>query len=68
MAQTSGGAPLDAGNPAAGGPIGTALPTRVPLWPLLLTLALLLFPLDVALRRVTIGRGDLRRLLRRQAP
>jgi uncharacterized membrane protein/uncharacterized protein YegL len=68
VAQASGGAALDAAAPATGGPSGAALPTRVALWPLLLTLALLLFPFDVALRRVTMGRGDLRRLLRRDAP
>jgi uncharacterized membrane protein len=33
--------------------------TYTPLWPLLLILALLLWPLDIALRRVSVGRREL---------
>ena len=41
-----------------------ARPQRTPLWPLLLTLALLLFPLDVAVRRLTMTWSDVGRGLR----
>jgi uncharacterized membrane protein len=36
-------------------------PRAVPLWPALLSLAAILFPLDVAIRRLSIGRADWRR-------
>lgn len=39
-------------------------PAPVALWPLLLTLALLLFPIDVAVRRLTVTRSDLRTVWR----
>jgi Ca-activated chloride channel homolog len=38
-------------------------PRSIPLWPYLLTMAILLFPLDVAVRRLTVTRADLRRAL-----
>ncbi|MGI8587052.1 MAG: VWA domain-containing protein [Chloroflexia bacterium] len=55
LASASGGRELDP-TAAVNAPAGTPLPTRVPAWPFLLTLGLLLFPLDVAVRRVTISR------------
>ncbi|HMA33952.1 MAG TPA: VWA domain-containing protein, partial [Chloroflexia bacterium] len=63
VATTSGGQTLDLATPGVAPPVGASLPARVPAWPLLLTLALLLFPIDVAIRRVTMNRRDLSRLL-----
>jgi hypothetical protein len=37
-----------------------AQPMRVPLWPWLLLTAILLFPVDVAVRRLTVSWKDLR--------
>jgi uncharacterized membrane protein/Mg-chelatase subunit ChlD len=61
LAVAGGGQVLDLGAPAASPPAGPAAPSRVPLWPFLLTLALLLFPLDIALRRLTFGKLSFRR-------
>lgn len=65
LAQLGGGRQLDMAQPAS---VWThdiaAQPQRVPLWPWLLTLAILLFPLDVAIRRLSMSRRDLWRVLR----
>ncbi len=54
LAAVGGGRVLDLGQPVAAAPLGSAPPTRVPAWPFLLTVALLLFPVDVAVRRLII--------------
>ena len=65
VAGTTGGRVLDTTNPAAAFTGGLASrPQRTPLWPLLITLALLLFPLDVAVRRLTMTRSDVARGVR----
>jgi hypothetical protein len=65
VAAASGGHVLTTDTPAAAFAPGPASrPQRTPLWPLLLTLALLLFPLDVAVRRLTMTWSDLGRGLR----
>jgi uncharacterized membrane protein len=65
LAAASGGRVLAADAPAAAFAGGLASrPQRTPLWPLLLTVALLLFPLDVAVRRLTMTWGDVGRGLR----
>ncbi|MDQ7029027.1 MAG: VWA domain-containing protein [Ardenticatenia bacterium] len=46
-------------------PTGDRVYRRTPVWPLLLVLAALLLPLDVALRRLAVGRRELRRLWER---
>ncbi len=43
-------------------------PQRVPIWPWLLTAAIILFPLDVAVRRLTVSRSDVLRVLSRSRP
>ena len=71
LAEATGGRRLDPGDAAAAfDPVPGAL-GAVELWPWLLTLAALLFPLDVALRRLGLGaaiaerRGERRRERRR---
>jgi hypothetical protein len=65
VAAASGGRVLAADSPAAAFAGGLlSRPQRIPLWPLLLTLALLLFPLDVAVRRLTMTWSDVGRALR----
>ncbi|HUS14754.1 MAG TPA: glutamine amidotransferase, partial [Chloroflexia bacterium] len=64
LAAATGGRSLDPAALPDDAPAGAPRPSRVPAWPLLLTLALLLFPLDVAIRRVTMGRREVLRLLR----
>ncbi len=65
VATASGGRVLAADAPAVAFASGLASrPQRTPLWPLLLILALLLFPLDVAVRRLTMTWGDVGRGLR----
>ena len=41
---------------------------RLPVWPWLLAAAIILFPLDVAVRRLTVSRSDLERILTRSGP
>jgi hypothetical protein len=43
-------------------------PRRLPLWPWLLLASILLFPLDVAIRRVSLTPRELWRILRGRAP
>jgi uncharacterized membrane protein/Mg-chelatase subunit ChlD len=61
VAAATGGRPLDLAG-ANTAPTGAPRPSPAPTWPFLLTVALLLFPFDIALRRLTLGRGDLARL------
>jgi hypothetical protein len=61
VAAATGGRSLDLAG-ANTAPTGAPRPSPAPTWPFLLTVALLLFPLDIALRRLTMGRGDLARL------
>jgi uncharacterized membrane protein len=56
---------LDISNPAAAFTHDIpSQPVRLPLWPWLLLLALLLFPVDVAVRRLSLTRADLIEVLR----
>lgn len=65
LAQLGGGKTLDLAQPAAAfSPDITSQPVRVALWPWLLLAAALLFPLDVATRRLTANPLELWRLLR----
>ena len=41
----------------------TPQPQRLPIWPWLLGAAMILFPLDVAVRRLTVSRSDLLRII-----
>lgn len=65
LAQLGGGKTLDISQPGAAfsGEI-VSRPMRVPLWPWLLLTAILLFPLDVAIRRLSASPMELWRLLR----
>ncbi|MEO8284908.1 MAG: VWA domain-containing protein [Chloroflexota bacterium] len=66
VAQLGGGRVLSLTDPAAAFVHDlTSQPLRVPLAPWLLLLAVLLFPLDVATRRLTVSWSDLRRWVRR---
>jgi Ca-activated chloride channel family protein len=61
MAQLGGGQVLNTGNTTAVWSHDLpAQPLRVPLWPWLLLAAILLFPLDVAVRRLSVSWKDLR--------
>ncbi len=65
LAQLGGGKELDIAQPAAVWSRDIASqPRPVPLWPWLLAFAIFLFPIDVAVRRLTVTRADLRRMLR----
>jgi uncharacterized membrane protein len=55
---STGGRPLETGADAWRHDLGTTT-AAIDLWPLLILLALLLWPLDVAVRRVSLTRGDL---------
>jgi len=67
LAQLGGGKELNMAEPAAVWSRDiTAQPRRIPMWPWLLGLAMLLFPLDVAVRRLTLSRTELRQLLERR--
>jgi uncharacterized membrane protein len=61
LAEATGGRILDAGGPAAEFFRHDRPPasTRTPLWPLLVLLAACLFPLDVAVRKLDVGRREL---------
>lgn len=62
MAQLGGGKVLSLSEPSAAFVHDiSSQPMRVPLWPWLLLAAILLFPLDVATRRLTVNWGDLLR-------
>lgn len=66
LAQLGNGVELDVNEPAAAFRHDiTSQPRRVPLWPWLLAIAILLLPLDVAIRRLTFTWSDARRLLGR---
>jgi uncharacterized membrane protein len=54
----TGGRALESGSEAWRHDLGTTT-ASIDLWPLLLLIALLLWPLDVAVRRVSVSRGDL---------
>jgi uncharacterized membrane protein len=58
LRNATGGRPLEAGAEAWRHDLGTTT-ASLDLWPWLLLLALLLWPLDVAVRRVSVTRGDL---------
>ncbi len=66
LAAAGGGRVLDLVASPVSVPSGPALPSRVAAWPLLLTLALLLFPFEIALRRLTFSRADLMHFVRRR--
>ncbi|MFW5772072.1 MAG: hypothetical protein ACOCZH_02025, partial [Phototrophicaceae bacterium] len=63
LAELTGGADLSEEPAAAFAHTVTGQRAFVPLWPWLLLAALLLLPLDVAVRRLLVTRGDLRRLV-----
>lgn len=63
LADLTGGADLSERPAAAFAHTVTGQRAHVPLWPWLLLAALLLLPLDIAVRRLLVTRGDLRRLL-----
>lgn len=66
LAQVGGGKRLDIAQPAAAFSHDIrSQPRPIPLWPWLLGLAVLLFPVDVAVRRLTISRSELRHALHR---
>ena len=67
LAAAGGGRVLDLAQATPPAPAGPALPSRVSAWPALLTLALLLFPLEIALRRLTVRRSDFARWRGRKA-
>jgi Ca-activated chloride channel homolog len=61
IAQLGGGKQLDMARPEAAFTHDiVSQPKPVPLWPWLLAAAIVLFPLDVAVRRLTLSRADLR--------
>jgi uncharacterized membrane protein/Mg-chelatase subunit ChlD len=63
LAQLGGGKVLAISDPGAAFTHDIASqPLRVPLWPWLLLAAIILFPLDVATRRLSINWGDVRRV------
>jgi hypothetical protein len=69
LAQLGNGRKLDITQPAAALTHDIAAqPTRVILWPWLLLAAIILFPFDVAVRRLTFSWGDLLRAARRLEP
>jgi Ca-activated chloride channel family protein len=62
LAQLGGGKILSLADPAAAFSHDIARqPLRVPLWPWLMLAAILLFPVDVATRRISLSWADLRR-------
>ena len=62
LAQLGGGKVLSLADPAAAFSHDIVRqPLRVPLWPWLMLAAILLFPVDVATRRISVSWADLRR-------
>jgi hypothetical protein len=63
VAQLGEGRSIDISDPSASlTPTSVDQPRRIALWPWLLTAAVLLFPIDVALRRLNLGWRAIRRL------
>ncbi len=62
ISQITGGRDLSSDPAAAFRPGLNARSSSTPIWPLLLVIALLLLPLDIAVRRLVITRSDLQRL------
>ena len=69
LAQIGGGTELTITQPAAAFTHDiTAQPQRVQLWPWLLLAAIILFPIDIAIRRLSISWTQVRRVLRPARP
>ncbi len=69
LAQLGGGVVLDINQPSTAFTHDiTAQPQRLQLWPWLLFAAILLFPLDIAIRRLSFTWSDLRHVLRPARP
>ncbi|HEX8227783.1 MAG TPA: VWA domain-containing protein [Chloroflexia bacterium] len=69
LAQLGGGKVLEISQPASAFSHDISPePRRLPLWPWLILAAILLFPLDVAVRRVSLSPRELWRMLRGRVP